>query len=213
MDKKEGNKGRRPHGRKGDPKKWDTAPVNLDSEARLQNEAPQPKPHGGRIEDRRRRNWQKLSICTYNTRTMSHQDDLDRLLDQLNDIEWNVVGLCETKKRGEGLTELPCGTRMFDVGKTEDRPHAKGLAFLVNKSFKDFIVSFHAHSDRIISCILNLKNETLQIVQVYAPTTDYDDETIEKFYEDLEEAIDRKKQHTCYCHGRLQCKDRKERKR
>ena len=38
MDKKEGNKGRRPHGRKGDPKKWDTAPVTLDSEARLQNE-------------------------------------------------------------------------------------------------------------------------------------------------------------------------------
>ena len=37
-----------------------------------------------------------------------------------------------------------------------------------------------------------LKNETLQIVQVYAPTTDYDDETIEKFYDDLEEAIDRK---------------------
>ena len=193
MDKKEGNKGRRPHGRKGDPKKRDTAPVTLDSEARLQNEAPQPKPRGGRCgADRRRRNWQKLSICTYNTRTMSHQDDLDRLLDQLNDIDWNVVGLCETKKRGEGLTELPCGTWMFDVGKTEDRPHAKGLAFLVNKSFKDFIVSFHAHSDRIISCILNLKNETLQIVQVYAPTTDYDDETIEKFYDDLEEAIDRK---------------------
>ena len=29
-------------------------------------------------------------------------------------------------------------------------------------------------------------------MQVYAPTTDYDDETIEKFYDDLEEAIDRK---------------------
>ena len=70
---------------------------------------------------------------------MSHQDDLDRLLDQLNNIDWNVVGLCETTKRGEGLTELPCGSWMFDVGKTEDRPHAKGLAFLVNKSFKDFI--------------------------------------------------------------------------
>ena len=109
---------------------------------------------------------------------MSHQDDLDRLLDQLNDTDWNVVGLCETNRREERLTELPSGSWMFDVGKTEDRPDAKGLAFLVNKSLKDFIVSFHAHSDRIISCILNLKNETLQIVQVQAPTTDYDEETI-----------------------------------
>ena len=82
MDKKEGNKGRKPHGRKGDPKKWDTAPVTLDSEARLHNEAPQSKPRGGRCgADRRRMKWQKLSICTYKTRTMSHQDDLDRLLD------------------------------------------------------------------------------------------------------------------------------------
>ena len=147
MDKKEGNK--------GDPKKWDTAPVTLDSEARLQNEAPQPKPRGGRCgADRRRRNWQKLSICTYNTRTMSHQDDLDRLLDQLNDIDWNVVGLCETKKRGEGLTELPCGSWMFDVGKTEDRPDAKGLAFLVNKSFKDFIVSLMSHLTKVLLRII-----------------------------------------------------------
>ena len=114
------------------------------------------------------------------------------MLEQLNCTEWNLVGLCETKRKGEGLTELPCGSWIYDVGKTEDRPVAKGLAFLVNKSFKDYIVSFHAHSDRIISCILNLKNETIQIVQVYAPTTDYDDETIEQFYDDLEEAIDRK---------------------
>ena len=69
--------------------------------------------------------------------------------------------LCETKKRGEGLTELLCGSWMFDVGKTEERPDAKGLAFLVNKSFKDFIVGFHAHSDRIISCILNLNRASI----------------------------------------------------
>ena len=62
----------------------------------------------------------------------------------------------------------------------------------MNKNVKDCIVSFNAHSDRIISCIVNLKNETIQVIQVYAPTSDYDNETIEGFYEDLEEAMDHK---------------------
>ena len=62
MDKKEGNKGRRPHGRKGDPKKRDTAPVTLDSEARLQNEAPQPKPRGGRCGASNQKLPQKQSL-------------------------------------------------------------------------------------------------------------------------------------------------------
>ena len=38
---------------------------------------------------------------------MSHQDDLDRLLDQLNDIDWNVVGVCETKKERGGTHGTP----------------------------------------------------------------------------------------------------------
>ncbi|KAK3757609.1 hypothetical protein RRG08_000125 [Elysia crispata] len=47
-------------------------------------------------------------------------------------------------------------------------------------------------SDRVISCKVKLQEGSLQIIQVYAPTTDYDDEEAEKFYEDLENAIEKK---------------------
>ncbi|KAK3803056.1 hypothetical protein RRG08_027978 [Elysia crispata] len=88
--------------------------------------------------------------------------------------------------------ELSDGTWIYDAGKTEESPETKGMAFLVRKNFKDYIEGFCKHSDRVISCKVKLQEGSLQIIQVYAPTTDYDDEEAEKFYEDLENAIEKK---------------------
>ena len=82
---------------------------------------------------------------------------------------------------------------MYETGKTEESPNAKGLALLINKNFTDYVENFEKHSDRIISCKMKLHGKTsLQIIQVYAPTCDHDSETVELFYEELEKAIDRK---------------------
>ena len=82
---------------------------------------------------------------------------------------------------------------MYEAGKTEESPNAKGLALLINKNFTDYVENFEKHSDRIISCKIKLHGKTsLQIIQVYAPTCDHDSETVELFYEELEKAIDRK---------------------
>ena len=86
---------------------------------------------------------------------------------------------------------------MYEAAKTEDEKNRKGMALLVHKDFKDYIESFQIHSDRIISCKIRLHGESLQIIQVYAPTKDYEDTDVEKFYEDLDNAVNRKecKQH------------------
>ena len=82
---------------------------------------------------------------------------------------------------------------MYETGKTEESPNAKGLALLINKNFTDYVENFEKHSDRIISCKIKLHGKTsLQIIQVYAPTCDHDSETVELFYEELEKAIDKK---------------------
>ncbi|GFN79307.1 hypothetical protein PoB_000581300 [Plakobranchus ocellatus] len=41
-------------------------------------------------------------IATYNTRTTRQQDDLEVLLEELEQIKWHIIGLSETKRRGEG---------------------------------------------------------------------------------------------------------------
>ena len=45
---------------------------------------------------------------------------------------------------------------MYETGKTEESPNAKGLALLINKNFTDYVENFEKHSDRIISCKIKL---------------------------------------------------------
>ena len=104
-----------------------------------------------------------------------------------------MVGRFETKRKGEGLRQFLGGSRIYEAGKTEENPNAKRLALLINKHFTDYVGKFEKHSDRIISCKIQLHGKTSpQIIQVYAPTCDHDNETVELFYEELEKAMDKK---------------------
>ena len=55
-----------------------------------------------------------------------------------------------------------------------------GVGFLINKELASNIENFKAIDDRLISIALKLnKKFKIQIIQVYAPTSTYDDEIIE----------------------------------
>ncbi|GFR98368.1 endonuclease-reverse transcriptase [Elysia marginata] len=57
---------------------------------------------------------------------------------------------------------------------------------------KNFVEGFQRHSEHIISCQIKLKGESLKVIQVYAPTSDYEDTDREAFYEDLAKAMEMK---------------------
>ena len=85
------------------------------------------------------------------------------------------------------------GSWIFECGRSEVRPEAKGIAILINKKFKDFVSKFEVLSDRVISCNVNVENnKTLKITQVYAPTSTADEEEIDKLYETIDRAIDKR---------------------
>ena len=77
-----------------------------------------------------------IITCTYNIRTLQTESDLDRLIDKVEQIKWNVIGLCETSRKVEGLSEIRGGYWMYEMGKTEDNHDAKGLAFLIHPKSK-----------------------------------------------------------------------------
>ena len=179
-------------GRTAQDRKGQIAPQTPKPETKSQHEASRLKPQGQRQADRFRSSNAKIHVCTYNTRTLRTEDDTSRLVEELGNIKWHVVGLRKTKRRGEGLRELLGGHGCMKR-KTEENPNAKGLALLINKNFTDYVENFEKHSDRIISCKIKLHGKTsLQIIQIYAPTCDHDNETVELFYEELEKAIDKK---------------------
>ena len=40
----------------------------------------------------------KNNVCTYYTQTLKTDDDTNRLVEELGNIKWHAVGLCETNK-------------------------------------------------------------------------------------------------------------------
>ncbi|GFN89051.1 endonuclease-reverse transcriptase [Plakobranchus ocellatus] len=153
------------------------------------HEVPKSKPPGRCGADRGKGSTATLHFATYNTKTLASQEDLEQLQDQLKGFKWSVIGLCETYRKGEGSVELSDRSWLYDAGRTEESPNTKGLAFLVHKDIKDYIESFDKHSDRIISCKIKLQGESLQLIEAYAPTTEYDDADVEIFYEERENAM------------------------
>ena len=86
-------------GRTAQDRKGHIAPQTPKSETKSPHEALHLKPQGRREADRFRSSNAKIYVCTYNTRTLRTEDDTNRLVEELGNIKWHVVGLCETKKK------------------------------------------------------------------------------------------------------------------
>ena len=69
------------------------------------------------------------------------------------------------------------------------KKHMQGVAFLVNKELTNSIINITIVSSRIISIRIKAIPFNCTLIQVYAPTTDYSEDEIEIFYEQIEDTI------------------------
>ena len=112
----------------------------------------------------------------------------------MEEFKWDIIGLAETRREGEGLEEVEGGAWLYNYGATEPNKKARGVGFLIHQNIKDYISEVKSYSNRVISLQIQLTGkEEMYIIQVYAPTTDHDDEEVEQFYEDITRAVDEHK--------------------
>lgn len=99
-----------------------------------------------------------------------------------------MVGLSETRLADEKSTTLASGHLIYQTNK-ENNTHLGGVAILINKRIKHLVINMYAVSDRVISVTLQLSRRyTMQIIQVYAPTSTANDTEAEQLYEDISDA-------------------------
>ena len=96
-----------------------------------------------------------LNVCTYNLRILRTEDGLDRLIDEIEQIRKDILGLCETYRKGEGLSEIRAVYRMYEIGKTEDNPDEIGLTIQMHAKIKDCAANFKTYSNRVIKMEVN----------------------------------------------------------
>ena len=76
--------------------------AELDSASKITSfyDAVQLNLNGSWTADRSRGSSAVLNACTCNVRTLRTEDYLDRLIDEVDQIKWDVIGLCETYRKG-----------------------------------------------------------------------------------------------------------------
>ena len=99
----------------------------------------------------------------------------------------SLLRLCEMRWKNFGKTITEEGHKVFFSGK-EDK-HEHGVGFLIHKDIVNTVMGCRPVSSRVIIIRLRAVPFNSTIVQVYAPTSDYDHNEIEDFYE-LQNDID-----------------------
>ena len=107
------------------------------------------------------------------------------------------------KNFGETTTEE--GHKVSFSGK--ENKHENGVGFLVHRDIVNTVMGCCPVSSRLITIRLRAFAFNITVVQVYAPTSDYDDNEIEEFYDQLQIVIDQTLiRHSSCCARRLECK-------
>ena len=129
-----------------------------------------------------------ISIGTWNVRTLRPDGKMEELTHEIQRYKWNILGLCEVRWKNRGEITTLEGHKFYYSGK-EDK-HEQGVGFLVQKDIANTVMGCQPISSRLITIRLRASPFNISIVQVYAPTSDYEDEEVEDFYNQLQEVVE-----------------------
>ena len=99
---------------------------------------------------------------------------------------WNILGLREMRWKNFCKTTTKEGHTVFFSGK-EDK-HEYDVGFLVHKDIVNTVMGCRPVFSRLIT--IRLRAVPFNITIAYAPTSDYDDNKIVEFYDQLRNVID-----------------------
>ena len=116
-------------------------------------------------------------------------DLLEELEHELSRYNWNILGLYESRlpKAGEKSTQE--GHRLYWSGLGDSQE--QGVGFIVHKNTVNCVMTCCPISSRLITIRLRASPFNITIIQAYAPTSNYSNDDVEYFYEELQKVQDK----------------------
>lgn len=148
---------------------------------------------GGKTERRKHgRKEKQYRIATWNVRTLYQTGKLENVIMESERLNLDILGMSETRLTGHGKIKRDRYELIYSGG--ED--HERGVGILMKKELSVAIEEIIPISDRVLLVKIDTTPKAMNLIQVYAPTCDADDDAVEGFYEDIEKALRRAK-HGC----------------
>ena len=137
---------------------------------------------------RQRKQWK---VATWNVRTMYQTGKLANVHQEMVRLNISVLGISEVRWTGNGEIQYEKSKFIYSGGDSHERGVGVMLSEEAARSFK----GFWAVSDRVILVKLSGSPMDINVIQVYAPTSDADEESIDEFYENIGKVIRQCKNH------------------
>ena len=126
-----------------------------------------------------------LKIGTWNVRTLYQPGKFEKLIQEMQNVNLDILGIAETHWTEEGKIIQEKHTMIYSGGEK----HRNGVGIVMKNSVAKSMTGFWAISDRVIMMKLEAKPFNINVMQVCAPTQDHDDEEIEQFYQEIQNGI------------------------
>ena len=123
-----------------------------------------------------------IIIATWNVRTLRAAGKVEERLHEVDRYKWSILGLCEMRWKKSGEIPTDGSHRMYFSGK-EDK-HEQGVGFLVHNDIVKSVIGCGPISSKLRAIPFNIT-----IIQVYAPTSSYDDSEVDEFYQKLQSLV------------------------
>ena len=124
-----------------------------------------------------------LQVATYNVRTLSDNNQLNNLEEELKNVNWEVIGFSKMRHPSEAMVELPNNNIFYNSGNSKKQD---GVGFLIHEKLRSNIEGFKAISDRVASVVIRIsKSYKIKLIQVYAPTSVSPQVELDNFYGDV----------------------------
>lgn len=136
---------------------------------------------------------EKIKIATWNVQTLSQHGKFHNAIKEMKRMNIDILGVSEIRwpQYGDVYVE---DHRVLYSGKTNDK-HEYGVGIILNKRMAQCLKSFTPISERVMLIQMKSTPVDINIVQVYAPTLDAEDEEIETMYTAISSIMKSLKKH------------------
>ena len=126
-------------------------------------------------------------IGTWNVQSMFQTGKVANTIKEMRRLKVDILGVSEMRWPGSGECEVD-EHKIYYAGENSVQ-HRNGVAILVTKEINRAVLGFLPVSDRVAMIKINAKPFKLNVIQVYAPTSDSSDDDLEQFYTDIKKVL------------------------
>jgi len=137
-------------------------------------------------ECKEQKEYHSYKIGTWDIRTLNQGGKLENLKTEMQKNEVFVLSVSEVWWKGQGEIRSGDYAVYYSGGEWAER----SVAIVVHKSIVRSVVKKIVCNDRIIALNLKVELVSILIMQVYMPTSEYEDDEVEKLYDTTEEILE-----------------------